>query len=106
MTSIINLLILISISFSIAHGVVLNPHKDNNHCSIKEFVVEFSKPINHNKDENNKDLCDSHFMLHISFILPINFSLNFIQIVKNIPKSNPLIYNYLYLDNNFRPPII
>jgi len=105
MTPLINLLILISISFSIAHGVIIDTHQDN-HCSINEFVVEFSEPLTHDIEEHNGDLCNTHFMLHISFILPINFLLEAIKIDKDRVEINPFTYSYIYLDNTFRPPII
>ncbi len=64
MKKFINLLTLIAISFSIAHGVIIDTHQDN-HCSINEFVVEFSEPLIHDIEEHNGDLCNTHFMLHI-----------------------------------------
>jgi len=105
MKKFINLLTLIAISFSIAHGVVLDTHQDN-HCSVSEFVAEFSEPINHDIKEHNGDLCNSHFMLHFSFILPTNFYLVEVNYPNTKLQITPFTYNYIYLDNTFRPPII
>jgi hypothetical protein len=105
MKKILSLLLLIVMSFSIAHGVVLDIHKER-HCSAQEFVAEFSHPIEHDIEEHNGDLCNSHFMLHLSFILPSNFLLS------EIPKSNnTLIFiiptqSYSHVNNTFRPPIV
>ena len=105
MKKLINIIILISISFSIAHGVVLDTHQDN-HCSVSEFVAEFSEPITHEIEEHNGDLCNSHFMLHFSFILPTNFYLVEVDYPNTNLPINPFTYNYIYLDNTFRPPIV
>jgi hypothetical protein len=55
MKKITNILLLIVIGFSIAHGVVLDTHQDN-HCSVEEFVTEFSEPIQHDLDEHDGDI--------------------------------------------------
>ena len=105
MNQLIKLLLLFVMSFSIAHGVVVDVHPSE-HCSVQEFVAEFSHPIQHDIDEHKGDLCNSHFMLHLSFILPPNFLLS------EISKSNVRllfttpIKKYLYINNSFRPPIV
>ena len=105
MKKLLNLILLIAISFSIAHGVVIDIHKENKHCSIKEFVAEFSKPIQHDIDEHAGDLCNSHFMLHLTFILPPTFFLLDIkQLNLNLPFQEPS-NNHSYINNSFRPPI-
>jgi len=105
MEKILSLLLLVVMSFSIAHGVVLDIHQDE-HCSVQEFVAEFSQPIQHEIDEHNGDLCNSHFMLHLSFLLPTHFAL--FEIIEDeyqhqfkIPLST-----YSHVNNSFRPPIV
>jgi len=104
MKKILNLLLLVAISFSIAHGVILDIHQDE-HCSVQEFVTEFSHPIQHDIDEHEGDLCNSHFMLHLSFILPSNFLLSEItQTHFSVPFLTPF-KSYSHVNNSFRPPI-
>ena len=105
MKKLIHSILLIAISFSIAHGVVLDIHQDD-HCSIKEFVAEFSQPIQHELDEHDGDLCNTHFMLHVSFLLPSSFSLLTINSVENIEPSYTPFHPYAYKENSFRPPIV
>ena len=105
MKKLINYILLIAISFSIAHGVVLDTHQDE-HCSVKEFVAEFSQPIQHDLDEHKGDLCNTHFMLHISFLLPTSFSLLTMEKTKNIELFYAPLNHYAYKENSFRPPIV
>ena len=104
MKKLINLILLIAISFSIAHGVLLDTHKDS-HCSVQEFVEEFSHPIHHDVEDHDGDLCNSHFMLHISFLIPTTFSLLEIDQVVNIDPFYMHLKHYNYKENSFRPPI-
>jgi|GEM_PF-1380135 len=104
MKKLIILILLIAISFSIAHGVVLDTHQDE-HCSMQEFVAEFSQPIQHDMDDHDGDLCNTHFMLHTSFLVPTHFSLVDIDRVAFIVILHPFFYSYIDLNNTFRPPI-
>jgi len=105
MKKILNLILLIAISFSIAHGVVLDTHQDS-HCSIEEFISEFSEPIQHDIEEHKGDLCNTHFMLHLSFLLPNTFSLAEPNQEALIAEFKPLLYLFIYINNTFRPPIV
>jgi len=105
MNRIINFLLLVVISFTIAHGVVLDTHQDE-HCSVKEFVSEFSQPIQHDLEEHKGDLCNTHFMLHLSFLLPSSFSLLTMENIKTIELFHASLNHYAYKENTFRPPIV
>ena len=105
MKKFINLILLIAISFSIAHGVVLDTHQDE-HCSIKEYVAEFSEPVYHEIEAHEGDLCNTHFMLHISFILPTSFSLLTMKKIKKRELLYSSLNHYAYKENTFRPPIV
>jgi len=103
MNKIINLFLLVVMSFSIAHGVVLDRHADE-HCSIQEYVAEFSTPNVHH-DIHKHDACDSHYMFHISFLLPDTFSLFEMNQEVFVPQPQPSTNHYAYNKNSFRPPI-
>jgi len=103
MNKLINLLLLVVIFFSVAHGVVLQDDLAE-HCSIQEYVGEFSAPIEHD-DNHDNELCETHFMFHISFLLPQNFSLFETAKEKNHLSSSLLINLSHYKNNTFRPPI-
>jgi len=105
MKRLINIIILISISFSIAHGVMLDTHQDE-HCSIQEFVAEFSEPIQHEIDQHKGDICNTHFMLHISFLIPTTFTLTEIEDSEYVTPYISITYYYIDLSNSFRPPIV
>jgi hypothetical protein len=104
MNKLINLFLLVVMSFSIAHGVVLDRHADD-HCSIQEYVEEFSMPDVHH-DEHETDSCDTHYMFHVSFLLPDTFSL--FEISQEVFVLPPLFSknNFSYQKNSFRPPIV
>jgi len=104
MRKLINLFLLIVISFSVAHGIVIDTHQDD-HCSVQEYVAEFSHPISHDIEEHDGDLCNSHFLLHISFLLPSIFSLVEVEKVAYIEPYHNLLNAYNYQKNSFRPPI-
>jgi len=110
MNKLINLLLLVVMFFSIAHGVVLEDDLAT-HCSVQEYVAEFSAPSTsiehydkHHEDHDN-ELCETHFMFHISFLLPQNFSLFETAKEKNHLTSSLLINLSHYKNNTFRPPI-
>ena len=101
MRKLINLYLLFFISFSVAHGVML----DTEHCSVQEYVAEFSHPIVHEIGEHDGDLCNSHFLLHISFLLPSIFSLIEIKQDAYTQPFHSKLNHYNYQKNSFRPPI-
>jgi hypothetical protein len=107
MNKLINLLLLVAMSFSIVHGVVLDVHDEESHCSVQEYVAEFSAPI-HDDDthEHENDACDSHYMFHISFLLPKHFFLLEVNTKKSTTDFSILSYPLAYIDNSFRPPIV
>jgi hypothetical protein len=105
MKKLIYYILLLAISFSIAHGVVLDIHQDE-HCSMKEFVEEFSHPIEHDIDTHDGDLCNTHFMLHASFLLPSPFLLSSLEMVTTMEHFYSLLNPYQYEENTFRPPIV
>jgi hypothetical protein len=104
MNKLINLFLLVVMSFSIAHGVVLDRHADE-HCSIQEYVAEFSMPDVH-QDEHKSDSCDSHYIFHVSFLLPDTFSLFEMNQEAFVTQIQPSINHYSYQKNSFRPPIV
>ena len=102
-----HLLLLVVMFFSITHELVFDGHEES-HCSVQEYVAEFSAPIHHDQldeHEHENDFCDSHFMFHISFLLPQNFSLFEISQSNIIFQSTFLPYPFLNTENSFRPPI-
>ncbi|SFV68045.1 hypothetical protein MNB_SV-14-807 [hydrothermal vent metagenome] len=105
MNRLINLLLLVVMSFSIAHGVVLNDDYKSNHCSIQEYVAEFSEPIHH-KNIHEHDACESHYLFHISFLLPDVFSLLTVDKKILITDSELFTHTNTFPNNTFRPPIV
>lgn len=103
MKKLISLFLLIVMSFSIAHALVLDTHADE-HCSIGEYVAEFSEPIEHDH-EHQGDSCETHFMFHLSFLIPNSFLLLEIKQEKRLPIFNTFLNSTFYINNTFRPPI-
>ncbi len=104
MKKLINLLLLTVMFFSIAHGVVLE-NNFSDHCSVKEYVSEFDHAIIEHHDEHKSDCCESHFMFHLSFLLP-----DMPSFLKYITLRSTIEYHLhlndtLYFNNTFRPPI-
>ena len=89
--------------FSIAHGVVLED-EFRHHCTVQEYVGEFDHAIEHH-DDHKGDCCESHFMFHLSFLLPDTLSF-FEQIALDTTiEYNLHLNDTLYFNNTFRPPI-
>jgi len=109
MNKLINLLLLVVMFFSIAHGVLLEDDYEANHCSIEEYVSEFSVPLAHDKShkyECHNNACEIHFMFHLSFLLPDIFSLSHMTEEEFTTSLQASINHYAYQDNTFRPPIV
>jgi len=102
MNRLINILILIAMSLSIAHGVVFNMHNDE-HCTAQEFSIEMSQPLVHDGDSD--DMCSIHFIFHLSFLVPEEFYLP--QSSNHKEAIYPLMdfYPLSFPNNSFRPPI-
>ncbi len=104
MKKLINLLLLIVMFFSIAHGVVLESDSAN-HCSVKEYVSEFDHAISEHHDVHEDNCCETHFMFHLSFLLPDTLSF-FEQITLDTTiEYNLHLNDTFYFNNTFRPPI-
>jgi len=107
MNKLINLLLLVAMSFSIAHAVVLDDAYEESHCSAKEYLSEFSQPVYHEEmHEHENDACDSHYMFHVSFLLPDIFTLLEINKKMFILNSEAFTHTYSFPNNTFRPPIV
>jgi len=109
MNKLINLLLLVVIFFSIAHGVVINNSYEENHCSIQEYVAEFSLPHEHGESHEKKyahDACETHYMFHLSFLLPDIFALSPMVEEKFTTSLEVSLNHYAYQNNTFRPPIV
>lgn len=93
------LLLLISISFFVAHASVFSAVQDE-HCSVNKYVQEISEPV------DCGDLCDIHYMFHMSFILPLKNTLNIYNNSQLLPPIHP---NEHYQNGSilpsYRPPI-
>ena len=103
MKKLINLLLLTVMFFSIAHGVVLE-NDFGTHCSVKEYVGEFDHAIKHH-DEHKADCCESHFMFHISFLLPDSLPLLESHSFNSEIEYKLHLNDITYKENTFRPPI-
>ncbi len=105
MKKLINLLLLTVMFFSIAHEVVLESDYSTNHCSVKEYISEFDHAITEHHDKHIDNCCKTHFMFHLSFLLPDTLSF-FEEIALNTTIEYSLhLNNTIYINNTFRPPI-
>ncbi|CAA6803844.1 MAG: Unknown protein [uncultured Sulfurovum sp.] len=105
MNRLINLLLLVVMFFSIAHGVVLDDYAESD-CSIKEYVTEFSTPHSHEDNhQDESDVCSTHYMFHISFLLPESFQLFHSKVLTFVEIHEAKDNSSLFENNTFRPPI-
>ena len=105
MKTLINILLLIVMGFSIVHGVVM---EHESHCDVAEYIEEFSTPIHHDdihEKEHEGEVCNSHYMYHISFLVPSSFSLLELNKEVSIPEGMVLSYLFTSFDTSFKPPI-
>ena len=103
MNKLINLLLLTVMFFSVAHGVVLEDDFSK-HCNVAEYIDEFDHPTTHH-DDHDSELCESHFMFHISFLLPDRLTP-----LEAYSFNSPIDYklhlnDVTHQNNTFRPPI-
>lgn len=107
MKKLINLFLLSAMFFSIAHGVVLKQEYAFEHCSIEEYISEFSAPDVHEyHEEHENNACDSHYIFHISFLVPETFALSEFQVKLSLLPTYNAQHLFTYQKNTFRPPII
>ena len=104
MNRLIKLLLLVVMFFSITHGVVL---KDDfaKHCDMVEYLDEFEHPTNHHHDEHDNELCEEHFMFHISFLLPDRLTILEAYLLNSKIEYKLHLNDNFYKENSFRPPI-
>lgn len=103
-----SILLFITMSFSILHGVVVD-YSHENHCDSSEYTEDFSVSIHYDGEthEHESDtLCDSHFMYHLSFLVPQNFLLDEINQEISLPIGSILSYFLTPRDKALKPPIV
>ena len=97
--SLVTFALLFVMGFSLIHEYIY-VSLDEDHCTITEYVMEFSASNNHG------DICDIHFEYHQSFLMPQ--SLPFPQ--NNKLSSKLISQNEHYKNNNIhtflKPPIV
>jgi hypothetical protein len=103
MKKIINLFLLVVMSFSIAHGVVFLEQFADEPCSMQKHVTECSIP---DAPDHKHDECDGHCMFHISFLLPNTLSLYDLREKSFVPQIQLSKNHFLYEETTFRPPIV
>lgn len=84
-------LLLISMSFSMLNAFLIETN-EKDHCTIQEYVQEFSQPT------HCGDLCDIRYMFHISFILPEHPGLH--------PYDNSQIHTLIYPNKHYQSVLI
>ena len=97
--SIVSLLLLFVISFSLVHEFAF-AYLDDEHCSTSEYIAELERPT------ECGDICDVHYEYHAAYILP-NTDLQFITTQIN---DNQITENDTYLFQTYsktiKPPIV
>jgi hypothetical protein len=101
----LSLLLLFALSFSIIHEFAIALYEDSHsHCDVVHYIKEFSEPVCDTDDQNN--LCVSHYLFHISFILSNPVKLITGKQVSSVPKSNSFFYPTLIPQTFLKPPIV
>lgn len=100
----LSLLLLLALGFSIVHEFAIVLHEEaHGHRDIAHYVKEFSEPVSDTGDKN--DLCESHYLFHISFIIsaPVNFVVS--RQIQSTPKKIPALYPSSIPQKFLKPPI-
>ena len=96
------LLLLLSMSFNIAHAYVIEA-LDAHPCQASEYVHNINDTLQNDTPEN--DICHMDHFFHIAFILPeLEISLSRSNFT-HLPFSNIQKYEYNSYDNFLKPPI-
>ena len=94
------LLLLIAMSYSVVHDYTIDM-LDSDKCSVEEYVSEHT---NINPDTEG-DICDVHFVYHLSYICPIELSsLTSIKKEEDFFMHDELFFSWNNF-NFFKPPI-
>ena len=86
----LTLLLLVVMSFQVVHAYAFDI-LDTHACSVDEYVVEFSQPVNF--DDPN-DICNIHSEFHISFLIPEHIELAQTLFISQKPYALLKSYDY------------
>jgi hypothetical protein len=101
--NVIIFLLLFAFNLSIFHGFIMAEHEDNhNHCDIEHFINEFSSA---DMDHEDGDLCNSHYIYHIPYIIADSFTLDLSVVYQAKILSTPSIYPTKLSQKFIKPPI-
>lgn len=92
-------MIIFLLTFNTLHDFIIE-HEDTHQCNIKEYSIEFDKPINN--DIN--DICNIHHIFHTPFLLNTT-QLKFIlqKLSKKITTTQKK-YTFTYKTKLIKPP--
>jgi len=98
-SKIIHLLLLMALTFNIAHASIIAVEDHCDHESVSEYVLEQSD------SQQCNDLCDLHHLFHLTAIITPTISfLNATQF-RETPKTELLTYHPLFKETENKPPI-
>jgi hypothetical protein len=94
-----SILLLISLSFSIFHGLAF-ANFDHEEHDVYTFIHEISEPSDHN------DMCDFHAEFHNSYLLPQKKLLYSARLASNAIQTSPMHVAFDTTLNLLKPPIL
>lgn len=98
-SKLIHFLLLMALTFNIAHASIIASEDHCEHESISEYVLEQSS------SQDCHDLCDIHHLFHMTAIItPLISFLDSMQF-RETPKSELLTYHPPFHETENKPPI-
>jgi len=103
-SKLINILLLLSLNFSIVHAYAIEWIGDaHSHCDATHFTKEFSQPLPEHGDE--KDLCANHYIFHVPYIPAEEVLLPVVLLRSDIPVYAPAFPPVSISQTFLKPPI-
>ncbi len=96
---VIQLILLISLSFNIAHASIIASHDQCHQENANEYVQEQAG------SQECNDLCDIHHFFHMSAIMTLTDTFNTLSLYSELPKTTLLSYHPPFKETENKPPI-
>ena len=96
----IQFLLLLSLSFNIAHASFIASHDHCHHEIASEYVLEQSG------SQNCLDLCDLHHLFHMTAIITSTMTFVNTARYREVPSTELVTYHPTFKETENKPPIV
>ena len=98
-TKLIHLLLLMALTFNIAHASIIASQDHCHHENMGEYISEQTD------SQNCHDLCDLHHHFHMTAIITTSIDFLNTELDRDIPSTKLVMYHPTYTETANKPPI-